>query len=259
MTQDTYAPIQERKARPVGFVFDHSRNPIDVHAVVPDFGCRPISPAFSECSESSHATDDTTTSRIVGFGRKRHSIISTLQPSDDLAQSRIVGFGRKQRPHRHSVSGAPPALFPPNRKQENRRSLPNAVIPRDGSFVADPEHYRLSLGLASTRLPVLGESSRDRRVVCIPGPARKVSGSRRQPPRQLLLPQQVQVRAPPAPGRATLAIASVVSSLPVKFIISRFAAARRMRLKRLNLGRNVDERKSLLKRLQKLYRLFRGL
>jgi hypothetical protein len=32
-----------------------------------------------------------------------------------------------------------------------------------------------------------------------------------------------------------------------------------MRLKRLNLGRNVDERKSLLKRLQKLYRLFRGL
>ncbi|KAF7367305.1 hypothetical protein MSAN_00792600 [Mycena sanguinolenta] len=103
MTQDAYAPeVHERKARPAGVVFDevpdHAHNntsSVYTHAVSPDFDCRPVSPLVSECSESSHTTDDTTIGRTVGFGRKRHAVISTVRP-DDLAQSKIVGFGWKQ-------------------------------------------------------------------------------------------------------------------------------------------------------------------
>jgi hypothetical protein len=230
----------------------------------------------SECSESSQATDDSTTSRIIGFGRKRHSVFPTVRPSDDIAPSKIVGFGRKHHHHhRHSICIAPSSSIVPNRKQENRRSLP--VLPRDGPFfLADPKRkfeYRGSLDLGSTKPPAI-ETSSDKRPSRT---ARRVSdnvlGASRQPPKLLLLPQQVQAQQVQAascapPGCVKRCLASVVSSLPVEFIVSHFAAVRRLRLKRLSLGRPADGKKTnrgkdatkgLLRRLRKLYRRLRGL
>ncbi|KAF8213584.1 hypothetical protein K438DRAFT_1100546 [Mycena galopus ATCC 62051] len=305
MAEDAYAlKIHERTARPAGILFDEipdhaydSPSSIYTHAVSPDFECRPVSPV-SECSESSHATDDIatssivgfwrkrhsslstvplssdlaqsmaddTTSRTVGFGRKRHSVLSTVRPFDELAQSKIVGFGWKQRPHRHSVSGTPSPLLVPDRKQ-NRRSLP--VIPRDGPFLVNPgllPVHRLSLSLGSTKFPILEESSAVRPIT---GPLRKVSHAGRQPPKPLLLPQllpqQVQARAPLSMSRVNLCVAVVACSRPVRFLLTRFAAARRLRLKRLSLVRPTDdeskvqEMRSFLKRLRTVYRRLRGL
>ncbi|KAF7340046.1 hypothetical protein MVEN_01922600 [Mycena venus] len=268
MVQDAYDPVHETKARPVGIIFDElahdHHSPIDAHAVSPDFEYRPISPPVSECSsELSHSTDDSIASRTIGFGRKRHSILPTVRPSDDLSQTKIVGFGWKQRHHRHSVSGDPPSFIVSNRKQENRRSLPNPIIPRDGPFLTDPKRkleHRLSLSLGSMRLPVLEETSG-----VWPARAHGVPGASRQPPKPLLLLQQVQARADSSPGPVKLSLASVVSSRTIKFIISHFAAVRRLRLKRLNLGHpngsetDIRERKSLLRHLRKFYRRLRGL
>ncbi|KAJ6519378.1 hypothetical protein C8R45DRAFT_1204563 [Mycena sanguinolenta] len=266
MAQDAYAPeVHERKARLAEVVFDETHdhahdglNPIYTHAVAPDLDCRPVSPVVSECSESSHTTDDTTASRTIGFGRKRHSVISTVR-RDDLAQSKIVGFGWTQRPHRHSVSGAPTPSFAPDRKQDNRRSLP--VIPRVGPFLVDPSEHKAPIAQRRMTLPVLNET-RAEPPILPPPTSRKVSRAGRQPLKPLLLPQQVQTRAPLPPGRVKLCLISV-ASFPLKFLISRFAAARRMRLKRLNLGHpagdETREMKNLLRRLRKLYRRLRGL
>ncbi|KAJ7275493.1 hypothetical protein B0H12DRAFT_263834 [Mycena haematopus] len=234
-------------------------SPIYAHTVSPDFDCRPVSPLVSECSESSHATDDSTASRTIGFGRKRHSVISTVHPND-FAQSKMVGFGWKQ--HRHSVSGAPPPLFTPDRKQDNRRSLP--VVPRVGPFLVDPGDFRASINLVSTRLSVLDES-RVERPPLAPPTARRMSRANRQPPKPLLLPQKVQTRAPPSPSpsRVKVCLILIASFRPVKFLVSRFAAARLLRLKRLNLTRQAGDEardmKSFLRRLRKLYRRLRGL
>ncbi|KAJ6501604.1 hypothetical protein C8R47DRAFT_233562 [Mycena vitilis] len=253
MTQGAFAnlaPGAERKPRPVEIVFAQSptlakdlQSPTDALAVSPDFDFRPLSPVLSECtSESSQATEDTAPKSTIGFGRRRHSVLPTVRPAD-IAQSRVIGFGRKQH-HRHSASVGPASSVAPSRKEQNRRSLPD--ISRADSLL------EMAAGLSALSL--------------IESAGRRVSdhaGGSRQPPRPLLLPQHVQERNTPPPNRVNRCLASVVSSRPVEFITSRLAAVRRLRFKRRNVARvdaeKVSGRKSLFKRLKKLYLRFRGL
>ncbi|KAJ6574656.1 hypothetical protein B0H19DRAFT_607110 [Mycena capillaripes] len=258
MTQDAYAcaPATERKARPAGIILDQNpilaydqQSPVDAQAVSPDFDSRPISPVSdSDCSESLQSTDDTTTCKTVGFGRKRHSVFPTVRPTDDIAPSKIVGFGRKQHHYRHSVSGAPASSAALDRKKEHRRSLPAPVITRDGPSLADSNYkldYRVSMDVGSATLPVFLGGSSDKR----PGAARRVSnnssGTTRQPPKPLLLPQQVQAHnspIPPAPGRVGQSLTSVVSR-PIEFIVGRSAgAALETRQRRTPSRRGKDQR-----------------
>ncbi|KAJ7770891.1 hypothetical protein DFH07DRAFT_938062 [Mycena maculata] len=238
-TQDfvTHAPANARKPRPVGIIFDESfviaQNPvIHSYGVSADFDPCPIS-SMSEVFRSSQSSDDTTKSTTVaGFGRKRHSVLPTVPgSSEDVNKSTIVGFGRRRHHHRHSIAVAPSYLIAQaDRKLMNRRSLPNPVL-------ADPQRKRVSLDLSGMQPPVFTASTA--RVL---GAARRVSqdilGASRQPPKPLLLAQQVQARES-IPGRVrrrlVSQIRSVASSRPVQLLVSHFLSE--PRLKPLKMGR----------------------
>ncbi|KAJ7693595.1 hypothetical protein B0H17DRAFT_489495 [Mycena rosella] len=238
---DACAPAQARKARPLGLIISH----IDSNAVSPDFDCRSISPV-SDGSESPQSSDDgTASSSIVGFGRKRHSILPTLSPFPDGSErSTIVGFGRKPNPNRLSIAAAPSSSASSQRKQENRRSLPNPIIPRDP---VDPKpRRRFSLDLSRKQIGVPA------RPASVFGIARRVSdtilgNTNRQPPKPLILPQLVEARSSlPARVKRCLVVqvASVASSPRVKSLVSRFSVVHRLRLKPLNVGRQSKEKTS---------------
>ncbi|KAJ7169434.1 hypothetical protein C8R46DRAFT_1264237 [Mycena filopes] len=163
--KDALVSVSERKARPVGFV-------LDAHAVSPDFDSRPISP-ISACSDASDSSDDST-SKAVGVGRKRNSVVPTA-PAPWTPESKTVGFGRKQR---NSLAVPPSAETISHRKLENRRSLPTPVIPRDAPSQRLPRRFSVDLGaLESSRRPA------------------GFLGTTRQPLKPLLLAQQVQLEA----------------------------------------------------------------
>ncbi|KAJ7480195.1 hypothetical protein B0H11DRAFT_1273284 [Mycena galericulata] len=243
-TQDfvVRAPVKARKTRPVGIVFDKSltiaqNHNLDSNGVSPDFDSRPISPV----SESSQSSDDTANSTIVGFGRKRHSVLPTVPvSSQDLTASTIVGFGRKRHHHRHSIAVAPSSLITAtDRKHENRRSLP--VILRDVPVFPDPKRKRASLDLSGIRPPQALSAS----TVRVLGAARKVSGNilgpSRQPPKPLLLAQHVQAReslSGRVKRRLVGQITSVASSRPVQRFVCHFSSE--PRLKPLKMGRHFD-------------------
>ncbi|KAJ6604374.1 hypothetical protein DFH09DRAFT_1442856 [Mycena vulgaris] len=226
-TQDFHACAspQARKPRPIGLLIDH-RPSIDTNAVSPDFDCRSISPV----------------STIVGFGRKRHSVLPTVPP-EDIQISTTAGFGRKQYRIRHSILATTSASINPDRKRENRWSLPNPIIPKDP---VDRPRDRRSLDLRSTHTPVLAACSGARRAsVHALETARKVSdtllgNTSRHRPKPLLLPRLVRARdsLPARVKQGLVAQAVAVASSPrVKFLFRRFSALRAMRLKPLKIGR----------------------
>ncbi|KAJ6604193.1 hypothetical protein DFH09DRAFT_1354005 [Mycena vulgaris] len=228
---DACAPTQARKARPLSLIVDHSPS-IDTDGVSPDFDCRSTSPV-SDCSQSSQSSDDTARSTIVGFGRKRHSVLPTVPPG--VPVSTVVGFGRKQHKNRHSIAAAPSASTNPDRKREDRRSLP---IPGDINI------QRASLHLGSTHTPVIaiGTDVRPARVLQT---ARKVSdtilgNTTRQPPKPFLLPQLVEARGS-LPSRVKRCLVAIASAPRVKSLVRRFSALCEMRLKPLNIGRQVPD------------------
>ncbi|KAJ7456546.1 hypothetical protein FB451DRAFT_1372847 [Mycena latifolia] len=199
------APPQALKARPLGLVIDS----IDSNVVAPDIDCRSISSLSDDCSQSSQSDDDTPSSTIVGFGRKRHSVLPTLPPfPDSNERSTIVGFGRKPHPNRQSIAAAPHALaaaapssVTAERKRENRRSLPNPIIPREP---IDAKHLRrvsLDLGIKHTPNLVAGTNTRRASIL---GTARKVSdtipGEHQQTTAQAPSPPAAGSSAQLAPG-----------------------------------------------------------
>ncbi|KAJ7785835.1 hypothetical protein B0H16DRAFT_6800 [Mycena metata] len=254
--------VNVKKARPVGIILEQRLAlDFDAHAVSPDFDSRPISP-ISPRSESSCSSDDTA-SKIVGFDRKRHSILPTAPtPWNDLAQSKLVGFGRKQHAHhhRHSIAVPPSASLLSHRKHENRRSLPVPVLRRDGPSLSDPKRRperRFSLDRSS-------DNNWPTNLVRV---ARRVSvdvlgTSSRQPPKPLLLPQQVQARES-FPGRMQRCLAghfpSATSSRPVRLVFGGIASlcfkSFKLGRQRTIMKRNGGVVRRGLYRLRKLLRL----
>ncbi|KAJ7151487.1 hypothetical protein C8R46DRAFT_1197855 [Mycena filopes] len=231
--KDALVSVSERKARPVGFV-------LDAHAVSPDFDSRPISP-ISACSDASDSSDDST-SKAVGVGRKRNSVVPTA-PAPWTPESKTVGFGRKQR---NSLGVLPSAETISHRKLENRRSLPTPVIPRDAPSHRLPRRFSVDLGAL--------ESSRR------PG---GFLGTTRQPLKPLLLAQQVQLQARETfPSRVRRCLAARFPR-PVHFVASGVATVRALLPKPLKLARQYDaeiiimvaRRNGFYQRLRKLLRL----
>ncbi|KAK7064614.1 hypothetical protein R3P38DRAFT_2825548 [Favolaschia claudopus] len=248
-------------------LFNHGKSSLSNAMISPDYDCRPLSPPMSplsETSESSCATDDTTASKTIGFGRMQRSVIAPLRPSDDLAQSKIVGFGWRQHSTRHSICGAPLSLVAPDHKLDKRLSLPTPMLPHQAT--RNTHRRGLSLDLGRARLSILVESSAEQPMTR-PNLPRKISVSTRQPPRPLLLPQQVQQAQTqaslPLTSPLRLYLASVSASRPVKFLLARLMAMGFMRAKQSGLPTSGDEtgvqRKSILKRLRKLYRKLIGM
>ncbi|KAJ7124780.1 hypothetical protein C8R43DRAFT_34303 [Mycena crocata] len=240
-TQDfVCAPAMSGKARPIGFILDrtlaidHQRGVVnsDPNAVSPDFDPRPISPE-SHCSETS---DDTVASTIVGFGRKRHSVLPTVPRSseDTTTRSTVVGFGRKFHHHRHSIAVVPTLAVTIDRKHQNRRSLPNPVIVPTNFPVLPARKMERRGSMPVGCLPPLPPMVRAKRPASVLGAVRKVSDSilaNHQPPKPLLLPAQVEARELPAVRYKRRLVDRLTS---VARLLNRLAG---MRLKPLKTGR----------------------
>ncbi|KAJ7139679.1 hypothetical protein C8R44DRAFT_867799 [Mycena epipterygia] len=237
-------PAQARKARPLAVIIDL----IDEHAISPDFDCRAISP-ISECSQSTDDTSRSRSSTIVGFGRKRHSVLPTC--SDEFPGSTVVGFGRKRH---HTIAVAPSSPINPDLTQENRKSLPNPVILKG---IPVPTDFKRKPDPGSTQTPVVAE----RRLAGVIGTARKVSGkilraASRQPPKPFLLPNTARNSFPGRVKRYFVGqLTSVSSSRLFKFVFGRASLVDEPRLKPNENPQSVIERfKNLLRRLRDLIR-----